>query len=99
VAGDRWRRQARDLELVIGGWPDGLRPTASARRPPAVAARPRGELTPRGREVAQLVAHGLSNREIAERLYPSERTVDNHVHHVLDRLGFGLDTGMASLSG
>ena len=39
-------------------------------------------------EVAQLLALGLSNREIAERLYLSERTVDNHVHHILNKLGF-----------
>jgi pimeloyl-ACP methyl ester carboxylesterase/DNA-binding CsgD family transcriptional regulator len=45
-------------------------------------------LSRREREVAQLVANGLSNREIAERLYLSERTVDNHVHHILDKLGF-----------
>jgi pimeloyl-ACP methyl ester carboxylesterase/DNA-binding CsgD family transcriptional regulator len=47
-----------------------------------------GELSRRERDVAQLVARGLSNREIAERLYLSERTVDNHVHHILDKLGF-----------
>ena len=46
------------------------------------------ELSRREREVAQLVARGLSNREIAERLYLSERTIDNHVHHILDKLGF-----------
>ena len=46
------------------------------------------ELSRREREVAQLVAKGLSNREIATRLYLSERTVDNHVHHILDKLGF-----------
>src|SRR5207302_399722 len=46
------------------------------------------ELSRREREVAQLVAHGLSNREIAQRLYLSERTVDNHVHRILDKLGF-----------
>jgi len=45
------------------------------------------ELSKREREVAQLVAKGLSNREIATRLYVSERTVDNHVHHILDKLG------------
>ena len=45
-------------------------------------------LSRREREVAQLLAQGLSNREIAERLYLSERTVDNHVHHILAKLGF-----------
>jgi pimeloyl-ACP methyl ester carboxylesterase/DNA-binding CsgD family transcriptional regulator len=55
--------------------------------PPAPTA-PAAELSRREREVAQLLAGGLSNREIAGRLYLSERTVDNHVHHILDKLGF-----------
>ena len=45
-------------------------------------------LSRRENEVAKLVADGLSNREIAERLYLSERTVDNHVSHILTKLGF-----------
>jgi DNA-binding CsgD family transcriptional regulator len=45
-------------------------------------------LSRREHEVAQLLARGLSNREIAGRLYLSERTIDNHVHHILDKLGF-----------
>lgn len=45
-------------------------------------------LSKREREVAQLLARGMSNREIAQRLFLSERTVDNHVHHILDKLGF-----------
>jgi DNA-binding CsgD family transcriptional regulator/class 3 adenylate cyclase len=55
---------------------------------PVVRAAPAAELSRREREVAQLLAGGLSNREIAGRLYLSERTVDNHVHHILDKLGF-----------
>jgi non-specific serine/threonine protein kinase len=47
------------------------------------------KLSPREREVAQLLARGLSNKAIAGRLYLSERTIDNHVHHILDKLGFG----------
>lgn len=43
-------------------------------------------LTPWEREVAELVAHGLTNREIATRLYLSERTAQNHVQHILTKL-------------
>jgi DNA-binding NarL/FixJ family response regulator len=44
-------------------------------------------LSAREREVAALVAQGLTNRDIAERLVVSERTAENHVQHVLNRLG------------
>lgn len=43
-------------------------------------------LTRREREVAELIGEGLTNREIAERLYLSERTAQNHVHHILTKL-------------
>jgi DNA-binding NarL/FixJ family response regulator len=43
-------------------------------------------LTPRERQVADLVADGLTNREIASRLFLSERTAQNHVQHILDKL-------------
>ncbi len=43
-------------------------------------------LTRREREVAELVTKGLTSREIAERLYLSERTVQNHVQHILTKL-------------
>jgi DNA-binding CsgD family transcriptional regulator len=44
-------------------------------------------LTTREREVADLVAAGLTNRLIAERLFISERTVDAHLQNILNKLG------------
>jgi non-specific serine/threonine protein kinase len=55
--------------------------TKPARRPP------RGPLTARQADVAQLVAQGLTNAQIAHRLQLSERTIENHVYHALTRLG------------
>jgi DNA-binding CsgD family transcriptional regulator/sugar lactone lactonase YvrE len=43
-------------------------------------------LTPREREVAELVAAGLSNRQIAEQLVISERTAEAHVEHIRTKL-------------
>jgi predicted ATPase/DNA-binding CsgD family transcriptional regulator len=45
------------------------------------------ELTSREREIASLVASGLSNREIGDRLFISRRTVDAHVNHIYAKLG------------
>jgi DNA-binding CsgD family transcriptional regulator/tetratricopeptide (TPR) repeat protein len=47
-----------------------------------------GPLTAREREIAQQVALGRSNREIAAQLVLSDRTVGNHVQHILTKLGF-----------
>ena len=47
-----------------------------------------GGLTVREREVARCLAQGKSNREIAEELVLSERTVENHVGNILKKLQF-----------
>jgi DNA-binding CsgD family transcriptional regulator len=52
-------------------------------------------LTAREREIASLVADGLSNRDIAEKLVISEGTVDVHVKHILGKLGFRSRTQVA----
>jgi DNA-binding NarL/FixJ family response regulator len=49
--------------------------------PPELAS-----LSPREREVLRLIASGANNREIAQALYISERTVKNHVTSILSRL-------------
>jgi DNA-binding NarL/FixJ family response regulator len=53
----------------------------------AVAHSKVAGLTPRELEVLRLVARGLNNRELAERLHLSEATVKTHVTHILSKLG------------
>jgi DNA-binding NarL/FixJ family response regulator len=45
-------------------------------------------LTHREQEIAELVAKGLTNREIASQLVISDRTAEGHVEHILTKLGF-----------
>jgi len=52
-------------------------------------------LTPREREVAQLVADGLTNAELAKRLYISPRTAAVHVSNILRKLGVASRTDVA----
>lgn len=66
---------------------------------PGSAQRGTAALTRREREVAGLVAEGLSNREIAERLVISKRTADAHVEHILTKLGFSSRTEITALLG
>lgn len=66
----------------------GLRRVADEVKALAPALDGRRLLSPREREVATLVGEGLSNRAIAERLVLSQRTAENHVKSILDKLGF-----------
>jgi ATP/maltotriose-dependent transcriptional regulator MalT len=56
--------------------------TARRRVPEAWA-----DLTPQELQIAQLAAQGLSNREIGERLFISDRTVGTHLYHLFPKLG------------
>ncbi|MFD5268351.1 LuxR C-terminal-related transcriptional regulator [Streptomyces sp. NPDC058335] len=56
-------------------------------RTPALAGLVLGELTTRQRQIVTLAAAGLSNRQIAERLTLSVRTVGNHLYGAYTRLG------------
>ncbi len=55
-----------------------------------------GALTPREREVADLIARGFANRRIAAELSISERTVHNHAAKILRKLGFRSRTQIAA---
>jgi DNA-binding NarL/FixJ family response regulator len=50
-------------------------------------ASPLEELTEREREVLALLAEGMSNRAIAERLVVTQRTVESHVNQIFQKLG------------
>ncbi len=71
--------QARLVEL--------LREPGSAQAPAPPEAEPLPEgLTPRELDVVRLVADGLSNKQVARRLFVSEATVKTHLNHVLAKL-------------
>jgi two-component system response regulator DevR len=79
-------KQIRGTELVakvrrLGEAAPGHRPA------PIVAPDIEGTLTEREREVMALVAHGLTNSQIAQRLQLSVRTVANHVQRIYYKLG------------
>ncbi len=46
--------------------------------------------------MATLAAGGCSNREIAERLYVTRRTVETHLTHVFQKLGVGTRAGLGA---
>jgi predicted ATPase/DNA-binding SARP family transcriptional activator/DNA-binding CsgD family transcriptional regulator len=69
--------------------------------PPAPESPPAGgetddPLTRREREVAALVARGFSNRQIAQELHLSERTIENHIANIKRKLGDASRTKIAS---
>ncbi|WP_329787412.1 LuxR C-terminal-related transcriptional regulator [Lentzea sp. DG1S-22] len=66
-------------------------------RTPALARMSLVPLTQREREVAAMAARGLTNREIAESLVISVRTVDNHLSHAYAKLGIATRGELVSL--
>jgi non-specific serine/threonine protein kinase len=80
AAADRGRTMTVDQALEYALTP--------AERRPAVRETAADILTAREREVAALIAQGLTNRQIAARLVITERTAETHVQNILNKLGF-----------
>ncbi|MGW2477037.1 ATP-binding protein [Streptomyces sp. NPDC001665] len=84
---------AGDAGLLVG--------LAELARPPSPDAAESvwwpATLTPREREVAELVAEGLTNQAIASRLYLSHRTVETHVSRAFRKAGVTTRTALAAL--
>ena len=77
------RRPAPPPEVVVREVP--VSPAQSFERDEA--RRAELAITPRELEILELIAAGLSNREIGERLFVSENTVKTHASRVFDKLG------------
>ncbi|MCL2621070.1 MAG: response regulator transcription factor [Defluviitaleaceae bacterium] len=82
---DKIKEIAPKLRLMMAGAgvldPDALKKLAQAENPALE------DLTPRERDIARLVAQGLSNKEIAEQLFLSEGTVRNNIVTIMEKLG------------
>jgi DNA-binding CsgD family transcriptional regulator/Arc/MetJ family transcription regulator len=89
----RYRPAAEALGMAP--WAERLGRLAGAGAPPPRA----GPLSARELEVAGLVARGLSNKAIAAQLHISARTAQNHVQHILTKLGVANRTQVASWFG
>jgi predicted ATPase/DNA-binding CsgD family transcriptional regulator len=63
-------------------------PETPPKKPSAQDISDEATLTPRELQVARLIAGGRSNKEIAAGLVISQRTAENHVEHILTKLGF-----------
>lgn len=82
------KAEADAVVSLLGRWPGWRRDDAEAlARRLSRGGASEGTLTPRENEVAALVAEGLSNGEIARRLYISTKTASVHVSNILLKLG------------
>ncbi len=84
-------REARDVFDALGavGWADRAERELQAAGESSSRRAPEAwdQLTPQEMQIAQMVAQGLSNKEIAQRLYLSHRTVASHLYRMFPKLG------------
>ena len=69
-------------------------PRGGLPRPPR---RPLDDFTAREREITELVAAGLTTRQIGAQLHISENTVEYHLHHIYARVGLTTRTALVHL--
>jgi DNA-binding NarL/FixJ family response regulator len=86
-----------DLMPILLRANDRSRARAAGLHLPSVTRSPRGGLTPRERDVFELLCDGRTNREIAGALFLSEVTVKVHVRNILRKLGVRTRTEAAVL--
>lgn len=98
---DEAAEHAAAADALLADWPgrrrdasDALQRRFATRSDPSAAGTE--GLTPREQEVLALVAEGLSNAEVAERLYISPRTAAVHVSNILAKLGASSRTEAAA---
>jgi non-specific serine/threonine protein kinase len=72
------------------------RDTAPPEPSGSTTRQPSSTLSKREREVASLIAQGLSNREVADNLVISQRTAEGHVARIMDKLGVHSPAGIAT---
>ncbi len=96
---------AESLDLAHRCRADRLEATARERlvatgaRPRRASARGSDALTPRERRIAQMASSGLSNREIAEALFITTKTVETHLGRAYRKLGIPGRNGLAAALG
>lgn len=78
---------------------DEIDPPAASAPEESLSGEPSNKLTRREREVASLVTHGLTNREVSTALGISERTAGNHVARILKKLGLRSRAQIAGWAG
>jgi len=93
------RCPAMKMPALAGARAAALAQRCEDARTPALRAGTAPPISAREREVASLAATGLSNRQIAERLHVSVRTVEGHIYRACTRLGLADRAALADLVG